>query len=1042
MANPLEMLLRIALRKEGVDSGLRETRQGVRDLGDSAQGASGNTTRLGGGLGSLTKTAAGLAAGLLGGAGLIAGLKASVSASTDFGGKIAEVGTLLDDTSGLDALTAKTRDLAREFGNAPTEQAQALYNIISAGASDSADAMSLLTDANKLALGGVTDVNTAADGLTSILNAYGLEAGQSTRISDGLFAAMRAGKTTIGELSSSLGQVTPIAAQAGVSFEEVAAATATLTKGGVSTSQAVTQLRGIISSVLKPSGDAAKLAEELGLQFDVQALKAQGLSGFLQDVADKTGGNTEQMAVLFPQVESLGGALSLTGTQAGDFAQVLDDVKDSSGQTDEAVAKIAGDDQSSLRRFGAAMSDIAVTAGDLITKALVPLAESATDIVNEFNKSVQSSTKFGDAVSAAATKIEPALQTIVGVTQAVGGGIRSFFNLVQIAIAGTLQRVVDFAADAAEALSKVTFGDLSDDLERHAALMRQTSADLGKRIQGDLGDIAEAGETVRSGFARAAEGVSSLGAGADSASPKVQALSADTRAAGEAAGLTVEQFDALGDGAEVAGGRVIDSAADAGGAVEKLGDQSEQTGHKLVDGASSAAPAIDKVGDAAANAGKKVKSVGDAADKVKAAFEHLGVDVHEVLTGIDTQTRTNIDTFAKLASDQDANGKLITAAFEKVFSSLDAPEELEALKEALKGVEVRGFDAAKGVADIDKQLKGLGDSADTELNKVAEAYKKLGITSSATLKQQAQEAREAAEAIRASGAPLADQEKAWLAVLEAELKAADAAGDEFAVKVIAANAKALPGTENFRVKVREIADKYVEVGEASEAAGKQAAAGARTATDALEPWRQKLVDLRNAARDASAEAAKAYDISGNDPRAIPDRTTSTAGSSLPAAATLLSGDDRDALQLLAAQLQKQQIDEIYKRNKGVNSSSLSGASAAASQRIVNELETLTRKLAGGGASAEAARKSIYRQLGIPYTSAESSSGTQGSSNTGASGSSATTPENPVSGVTPSQTIRVEFMVGGNGPFPADFRGVDALEFIQELQRAAGVALIN
>ena len=169
MANPLEMLLRLALRKEGVDSGLRETRQGVSDLGGAAEGASGTTTRLGGGLGNVTKAAAGLAAGLFGGVGLVYGLKQASGAATDFGAKMAEVSTLLDDTGSLDELTAKTRELAREFGNAPTEQAQALYNIISAGASDSADAMRLLTEANKLALGGVTEVPTRMPAIENAL---------------------------------------------------------------------------------------------------------------------------------------------------------------------------------------------------------------------------------------------------------------------------------------------------------------------------------------------------------------------------------------------------------------------------------------------------------------------------------------------------------------------------------------------------------------------------------------------------------------------------------------------------------------------------------------------------------------------------------------------------------------------------------------------------------------------------------------------------------------------------------------------------------
>ena len=51
---------------------------------------------------------------------------------------------------------------------------------------------------DKLATGGVTDVETAADGLTTVLNAYGAEAGSATDVSDALFVALKAGKATVG----------------------------------------------------------------------------------------------------------------------------------------------------------------------------------------------------------------------------------------------------------------------------------------------------------------------------------------------------------------------------------------------------------------------------------------------------------------------------------------------------------------------------------------------------------------------------------------------------------------------------------------------------------------------------------------------------------------------------------------------------------------------------------------------------------------------------------------------------------------------------
>ena len=93
-------------------------------------------------------------------------------AALDFGAAMSEVSTLLKDTSGMAALTTNVRALTREFGGDHVTEAKALYQIISAGATDAAQATDLLRVSNQLALGGVTDVATAADGLTTILNAW------------------------------------------------------------------------------------------------------------------------------------------------------------------------------------------------------------------------------------------------------------------------------------------------------------------------------------------------------------------------------------------------------------------------------------------------------------------------------------------------------------------------------------------------------------------------------------------------------------------------------------------------------------------------------------------------------------------------------------------------------------------------------------------------------------------------------------------------------------------------------------------------------
>ena len=172
----------------------------------------------------------------LAGAAVAAGLVLATRSAMEFEKAMAEVSPLVDETpEGMKRLSDSVRKLSVEYGQAPTDQARALYQVISAGAQGAAEQMENLEAANKLAVGGVTDVATAADGLTTVLNAYAADGLTATDVSDILFTTMKGGKTTIGELSGSIGNVATIAAQTGVDFDQLGAAVATLTKKGINT---------------------------------------------------------------------------------------------------------------------------------------------------------------------------------------------------------------------------------------------------------------------------------------------------------------------------------------------------------------------------------------------------------------------------------------------------------------------------------------------------------------------------------------------------------------------------------------------------------------------------------------------------------------------------------------------------------------------------------------------------------------------------------------------------------------------------------------
>ena len=144
----------------------------------------------------------------------------------------------------------------------------------------------------------MTDTGTAADAITTILNAYGMSADRAGEVSDLLFSIVKRGKTTFAELAPSIGLVATTAATAGVSTEELGAALATMTRSGVKTDNAITAVQAIISSFLKPAAEASDYARSLGFEMSVATLRAEGLEGIFKKISQLP---PDAIAKLFPQ---------------------------------------------------------------------------------------------------------------------------------------------------------------------------------------------------------------------------------------------------------------------------------------------------------------------------------------------------------------------------------------------------------------------------------------------------------------------------------------------------------------------------------------------------------------------------------------------------------------------------------------------------------------------------------------------------------------------------------------------------------------------
>ena len=310
-----------------------------------------------------------------------ASIAKATHASVLFADSLAEVSTLLDDDlpRQMAQLSQAAKDQAIQFGSMPVDQAKSFYQVISAGAANAAEAIERQTAVNKLAVGGVTTAVTAVKGLTAIMDAYGDKAGSITDISDAFFVAMKKGKTDVGQLANSIGDVSLIADLAGLNVNQLFAAVSTLTKTMPSTSQAITGLKATLSAILGPSSEAATLAKKLGIEFGQVALDKEGLLGFLTKIIDVTKGDAKQLKTLLGGMEALTPALAIAANGGKNFNDIMSAMDKKLGETDKAFKKVSAAPGFVSKQLAALSTVILTDLGNSISAVLFPLLMGVID---------------------------------------------------------------------------------------------------------------------------------------------------------------------------------------------------------------------------------------------------------------------------------------------------------------------------------------------------------------------------------------------------------------------------------------------------------------------------------------------------------------------------------------------------------------------------------------------------------------------------------------------------------------------------------------
>ncbi len=284
-----------------------------------------------------------------------------VKASVDFNQSIARASTMARNTP-FSELSRQVKNLSTDLGIAKSELADGLYQALSAGVSED-NVFKFLSTAGKVAVADGSNIATAVDGITTVLNAFKISADQTEKVADMMFATVANGKTTFSDLAANMATVAPTAAASGVELEQVLGAVMTLTAQGVPTAQAMTQIRASILALNDVLGDGWS---------DIMSFQ-DGIS----KVANQSGGSQTRLRELVGSVEALAGFMALSGENASKAQGDIKKAADAVGEVSKAQEKM--DDFKGWAKLKHELSNWAIGIGTAFHNVLEGPVAAITD---------------------------------------------------------------------------------------------------------------------------------------------------------------------------------------------------------------------------------------------------------------------------------------------------------------------------------------------------------------------------------------------------------------------------------------------------------------------------------------------------------------------------------------------------------------------------------------------------------------------------------------------------------------------------------------
>jgi len=231
-------------------------------------------------------------------------------------------------------LTDRARELGSSTAFSATEAAEGMQNLVRAGF-DAKQTVEAIGPALKFAGAAGATLDQSTSVLASSLKQFSLEADQATRITDVFAVALKESKFDISSLDQAMRQGAPQAALFGNSIEETTAILAQFVNMGLEGSVAGRNLRGMLSSLAKPTDEAVAALKDMGLTLEDVHPATNKAVDIIHKLGD-AGMRVDQALAIFGR--QFGGQIAAVVQQVADGTSTMDSLNEMLGESAGSAA--------------------------------------------------------------------------------------------------------------------------------------------------------------------------------------------------------------------------------------------------------------------------------------------------------------------------------------------------------------------------------------------------------------------------------------------------------------------------------------------------------------------------------------------------------------------------------------------------------------------------------------------------------------------------------------------------------------------------------